>query len=282
MQTKLPDVWRINGWGLTPSGGLFAAVSAEAFCIFTPEPVLIDCGSHLTYTEMRANLVELGVQPRDIKLVIGTHCHWDHIDSMHYLAKESGAEFAIHRDDADTAEQGFHDDLSPNVFGLPVRVDYRLEDGQELTAGSRTFRFLHVPGHSPGSACILTESRDGRKVAFVGDALHGIVAPLPGQDIHGLLQRWALALEALLQERIDVLFEGHTMPELPDITGLDASERTTFVEDLLARMERQRRGVEKPQRMISERHFLLAKGFLHFPDYYLTVACDRALDQGDR
>jgi glyoxylase-like metal-dependent hydrolase (beta-lactamase superfamily II) len=278
MRTNAPDVWRFNGWGLTPSGGLFAAVSAEAFCFLTPEPVLIDCGSHLTYREMRSNLDILGVRPSDIQWVIGTHCHWDHIDNMHLLAKECGARFAIHSADADTAEQGFHDDLSPNVFGLPVHVDRRLRDGEELQVGERFFRVLHVPGHSPGSSCILTESVDGRHLAFTGDVLHGILAPLPGQDIHDLLRGWADGLGRLQEEPLDLLFEGHTMPELPDITSLTAVERAGFVDNLLARMESQRRGVERPHEMIAARRFLLAKGFVHFPDYYLSTACDQALN----
>ena len=278
MRTKLPDVFRVNGWGLTPSGGLFAAVSAEAFCVFMPEPVLIDCGSHLTAAEMRANLDALGVSPADLRWVIGTHAHWDHIDNMHWIQQESAARFAIHVDDADMAEQGFHDDLSPNIFGLPVRVDRRLHHGEVLQVGQRTFRCFHLRGHSPGSAAILTQSADGRHVAFVGDALHGVLAPLPGQDIHALLKRWAAALADLLKEPIDILFEGHAMPELPDLTSLTPQQRATYVDDTLAQLEDQRRGVDFPQRMIAERQFMLAKGVLHFPDHYISLACDRALD----
>lgn len=60
------------------------------------------------------------------------------------------------------------------LCGSDVRVDAALEDGATLRIGSREWRVLHVPGHSPGHLALWHEP-DG--VLLLGDAVLGFGPP---------------------------------------------------------------------------------------------------------
>src|SRR5215204_6005849 len=42
------------------------------------ESILVDCGSHSGLPALRANIAQVA-DLREVQLVIGTHCHWDHV-----------------------------------------------------------------------------------------------------------------------------------------------------------------------------------------------------------
>ncbi len=89
---KLPGLYRVAG-----CGGDESAV----YCVLTPEPVLIDCGSRIGWDQLVGNLKLLGLAPGDIRWVIATHGHWDHMDAMALFQKDfPSVRFAIHAGDA--------------------------------------------------------------------------------------------------------------------------------------------------------------------------------------
>ena len=195
---------------------------------------------------------------------------------MAKIKNESKTKFAIHEADAAEVRQGFHDALSPNVFGIGVEPDVELVDGQNFQTKDRTFQITHVPGHSPGSMCIRTKSNQGRWLLFSGDSIHGIYAPKSSKDLIADFEDWARALERVLDMDVDLLFEGHVMPLMPDITQLGQKERETFIDDLLSKMDSRRQGCEDPKTLINQRIFLLKNKFLALPDYYISKACNLA------
>ncbi|MBW7959647.1 MAG: MBL fold metallo-hydrolase [Candidatus Promineofilum sp.] len=276
MATKVSDVWRVGGWQLT-SGGVFSAYSAEAFLVVGSPNVLIDCGSHLTYDELLRNLSVIGVRPEDIGLVLATHSHGDHIGAAAKLKEVYGIPFAIHPGDAGEAEQGFHDALSPAVFTPPVAVDSLIHDGQEFQVGDRTFSIYHLPGHSPGSVCIGTQSVDGPRLMFVGDVVHGIFSAKAieerGESIFELMLKWADGLERVRNLDFDYMFEGHVFPFMENLSLMDEDEQHNFVGRLLSEMDSRRKGAENGKELIDTRIFLLRQGFLHLPDYYISEDC---------
>lgn len=180
---------------------------ANAYLIAGDEPTLIDCGSSEGYPALRESLGKLGYQPKDIRRVIGTHGHWDHLSGMAALREESDAELWLHPADREQVETGDVNRTSAFLYDRPfppVKVDRTLRDGETLKIGEYQFQVYHTPGHSPGSISLWTEI-NGLKLLIAGDTLWAGFHP----KIRSNLDDWARSLDRLLQLDIDVVTIGH-------------------------------------------------------------------------
>jgi len=101
-----------------------------------------------------------------IKSIVLTHAHIDHIGALKEVKEATGAEVAIHADDA----QALQEKSVSAMFGLsyptPPPPDRLLKGGDSIAIGDLHFQVLHTPGHSPGCICLL-----GEGVVFSGDTL---------------------------------------------------------------------------------------------------------------
>jgi len=100
-------------------------------------------------------------QELNIKHILLTHLHVDHITSARWLADKTGADVCGSIQDAqlglELPDQVAH--FRINVEVEPLTVDRDLIDGDTITLGDETIQVLHVPGHSPGGlAFYLPES----------------------------------------------------------------------------------------------------------------------------
>jgi len=82
-----------------------------------------------------------------LEYIIHTHCHPDHTAGSMELAKATGARTVIH--EASTR-----------------RMDVQVKEGRVLTVGTLDVSFIHTPGHTPESICVL-QGKD----LFTGDTL---------------------------------------------------------------------------------------------------------------
>jgi len=196
--------------------------------------VMVDGGSPKMEKEFAKAIEALPIDPRDIKLMIMTHGHWDHIGSAKEIKDLTGARIAMHGNEREWLEKSLKP-MPPGVtvwghiFGgiikmfLPfvkipaTEVDLVLGDEEmSLSDYGIPGKVIHTPGHSSGSVSVLLETGE----AFVGDlAMNKFPLrltpglPIFAEDLATLKQSW----QALLDQGVKTVYPAHGEPFSVDI-----------------------------------------------------------------
>ena len=116
------------------------------------EGIVVDPGANIDgiLSEARNNRV-------NIKYIINTHGHVDHIAGNAELKEKTGAKIIIHEGDADMMIS--HPFVIMRMFRAKPSppADVRVNDGDTIEVGSVKLDVIHTPGHSPGSISLYTE-----------------------------------------------------------------------------------------------------------------------------
>ena len=144
------------------------ANNGNSYVIRTDETVcLIDPGHEAFLPQLFQSMARDGVQADEVKSVLLTHGHPDHMEGALTLRKQ-GARIGIHKE-----EEAYIKEMGPymaRMLGIEmpeVRFDFFLQEGELLIGGER-FQVIHTPGHSPGSICLFWEEQ---KILFSGDLI---------------------------------------------------------------------------------------------------------------
>jgi hydroxyacylglutathione hydrolase len=142
----------------------------------------------------------------DIKLIILTHGHSDHIASLYEIQAGTGAEVAVHAADADFLEgRGSYSSQFGISYKTPHPPDRLLHEGDTLGITGLELTVIHTPGHTPGSICLYAPGK-----VFTGDTLfrRGIgTTMMPGSSRSQLTDSIILKLMTLPDET--VIYPGH-------------------------------------------------------------------------
>jgi len=131
----------------------------------TKEGMIIDPGAE---AEVILNDVrQLGL---NIKLIVATHAHIDHVGALRRVKEATGAEFAMHEAEASGGTmQGMARMLGllmPGASDPLPEPERTLKEGDLIEIGDLSFSVIHTPGHSPGGISLY-----GQGVVFSGDTL---------------------------------------------------------------------------------------------------------------
>lgn len=150
------------------------------------------------------------VSPEDIKLVLNTHHHSDHVGGNAWLQSHS-AQIAAHAWEAELVNSEDQNACNADWLDQPVdayRVDWHLHDGDIIDAGGLQLRVIHTPGHTLGSICFF-EPRD--RILVLGDIAHhedvGWLTVF--REGIGSLQRAILTLRRLIDLDAEIALSGH-------------------------------------------------------------------------
>jgi hydroxyacylglutathione hydrolase len=142
------------------------------------------------------SIKRMGVPPEQIRRIIMTHTHLDHIGCLGELRKAlANAELWVHELEADPLENGdertvygmdMFREMCRAQYGLKpgdfrFTVDRKLRGGETLDLGGMTWQVLHTPGHSKGGICLYSASL---KTLIPGDVVYADSA-IGRFDMHG-------------------------------------------------------------------------------------------------
>jgi metallo-beta-lactamase class B len=132
-------------------------------------PVLIDTLHEPHVDQLLANLKRVGVDPSELRYVLMTHGHFDHVGGAARIrALAPSARFVMTRRGWDEAMASARQTAgTPRAWNM-VDVDVVVADGDVVTVGDTPFRVYETPGHTFGTASYEFPVRDGatRHVAF--------------------------------------------------------------------------------------------------------------------
>ena len=219
MRQIVPNVYLIEG----------PRISHVYVVITGDKLVLIDSATANDAERIVQEIEQAGLAICDLRAIVITHAHSDHVGSLSELVRRSGAEVWAHRDEIPYVQKERPMPAASPVMRLMFRLSDRLPAGQTAPVVNRALedgerieglggKVIHTPGHTPGSICLYVPTH---KLLFCGDALFNI-HPLTGQK--GLrpairlpscdMEQVYASLHKLAEMEIEVLCPGHGEPIL--------------------------------------------------------------------
>lgn len=128
--------------------------------------ILINTGLAGSVPLIKASVEKLGFKFNDIKILLTTQAHYDHMGAMAAIKKITGAKFIVDEKDAAVAADGGSSDYALGGHGStfkPIKADRLLHDGDIVSLGDMQLKMLHHPGHTKGSCSFLFDVKDGNR-----------------------------------------------------------------------------------------------------------------------
>jgi metallo-beta-lactamase class B len=190
------------------------ASNIASYLITTPQGhILIDSGMTEMHDGIVSHVEQLGYRLSDIRILLASHAHFDHIAGHALMQRRTGAQVMAMAPDAEALESG-HDMSALGAIGWePVRVSRRLKDGDTVTLGGTTLRAIHAPGHTKGATIWMTTvEEDGRRynVAFLTTTTPNAEVPLDNPRHTTVIADTRNTFRKLKAEREpDIVLVGH-------------------------------------------------------------------------
>ncbi len=139
--------------------------SLASFLVVTPQGhILINTNFEAGVPGLEASVKQLGFAFTDIKIILGSHAHGDHMEGDALVKQFTGAQVMAMSQDVPALQR-----MRPG--GKPHPIDRVLQDGDEVALGGTTLVARLTPGHTKGcTTWTLRVPDDGRsyEVAIVG------------------------------------------------------------------------------------------------------------------
>ena len=174
---------------------------------------LLDCGNNeviaidIGGTPQKV-LNILKTQNLNLKAILLTHGHYDHVAGVESVRQATGAEVYIHEKDAIMLESGEANlayQLTSEVY-QPVQKYQVIQDGDILKIGNLEIQVMHTAGHTAGSVCYLIGNQ-----MFCGDTL--FQGSIGRTDLGGNVADMRESLKKIASLQQDYrLYAGHFFP----------------------------------------------------------------------
>ncbi|MBA4418743.1 MAG: hydroxyacylglutathione hydrolase [Syntrophus sp. (in: bacteria)] len=141
--------------------GSFAVFAYLLACKKTNEALVIDpagdCGKIFKEAEDKGY---------NIKYIVNTHSHVDHIMGNKEMKDLTGAKIIIHEAEAQSLVHQSYSLMSSFGADPSPPAEITVKDGDDIVIGEASLKVIHTPGHSPGSISLYHNG-----IVFTGDTL---------------------------------------------------------------------------------------------------------------
>lgn len=221
-QRKLPYVqeeWSKDYRPFRIAGNLYYVGTYDLACylIATPQGhILINTGLETSVPLIRKHVEALGFKFADIKILLATHAHYDHVAGMAAIKKATGAKMMIQEKDAKALADGGASDFALGGHGStfePVEADKLLRDQEVVKLGTMQVKLLHHPGHTPGASSFAFTVKDEKRAYRVLIANMPTILPetklagMPGYPEVG--KDYAKTLASMKNQQFDLWLSSH-------------------------------------------------------------------------
>lgn len=194
-------VYLIGGPGITEDRDAFV------YAVELGELVIIDSGCGSSFSAIWDNMVKLGLDAYEVKYLVLTHAHIDHIGGANQFISKTQCEIVAHHLDANVLTNADPKKTAASWYGIklePIHTDIIMDGEQmDLSLSKGTLHLLHTPGHTPGSIMAYVDTADGR-ILFAQD-VHGPFL----KDFDSNVQLWRKSMQKIIDLQPDYLCEGH-------------------------------------------------------------------------
>jgi metallo-beta-lactamase class B len=181
--------------------------SLATFLITTPQGnILINSDYERTVPVIRSSVEKLGFKFSDIKIVLGSHAHGDHMEGDALVKELTGAQVMAMAEDVPALER-----MRPG--GKPHPIDRVLHDGDEVKLGGMTLIARLTPGHTKGCTTWTFKVNEGGRDYDV--VIIGSVGVNPGfqlvnnQQNPGIADEYQQAFKVLRSLKADIPLGSH-------------------------------------------------------------------------
>ncbi len=166
---NVPAKWSQSYKPFRIAGNLYYVGTYElaSYLIVTPRGhILINTGLADSEPLICSNVQELGFKFSDIKVLLTSQVHFDHVGAMAEVKAITGAKMMVNKYDASVLEDGgFSDFLYGGKYSLfePVKAERLLRNRDVVTLGNTSVFVLHHPGHTKGSTSFMLDVQEGKR-----------------------------------------------------------------------------------------------------------------------
>lgn len=126
--------------------------------------ILLDTGEEPTVPQIRENIQKLGFKIQDIKFILNSHAHSDHVAGDAQMKELTGAKLLSMEQDAPVIESGGKEDFNAGRGSYrAAKVDRIIHDGEKIQLGETTMVAHLTAGHTKGCTSWTTVVEDGGK-----------------------------------------------------------------------------------------------------------------------
>ena len=180
--------------------------------------ILIDTGYPQSLYLVIDSIWSLGFSPDQIKMILHTHGHYDHLGGTRALCELTGAKTYLGKGDASYADGSVNltwADLLGHEYTETFVPDVLLEDGDLISLGNTEIRCVHTPGHTPGTFSFFFDAvgEQGSKRCGLFGGVGFNSMELSFLDARGLSHDcradFIRSVRKLKRERVDIFLGNH-------------------------------------------------------------------------
>ena len=217
--SKRPAEWSRSYPAFRIAGNLFYVGTADLACYLlttTEGHILINTGLASSAVQIRRSIESLGFRYRDIRILLTTQAHYDHVGAIETIRRKTGAKVVVNEAELLVVKDGGRSDYELGgeyASYKPVSAATAIKDGDSVRLGGTSLLMLAHPGHTKGSASYLVDVQDSARTyrvlianipTIISDRKFSEITAYPG-----IAEDYAATIRKMQSLRFDLWVASH-------------------------------------------------------------------------